>query len=304
MPIGPGFKIRACPSGGTSLETRGQDIALPFAPAKWRSRARTRGPVRYIARMTEAGQRRSVCGAVLLTASSTFAGCSEDGARTITSASQQPASTHHGMLESREARLSYQLDLPARRGDVPAVVIGHGSGRVAKEHCRSLASGFLERGFATLCYDKRGVGHSSGEYASVGPRNADRMFDLLAEDMAAGVRFLRSQHGIDVTRVGLAGVSQAGWIIPLAATRTRPAFMIILSGPTVVGEEIFYSDVVELITLGVTWKAFCSRGLPRRRPRSRGSADLGRDQSVDRADRRVVTRFLPASRRAASRRAT
>ena len=50
-------------------------------------------------------------------------------------------------------------------------------------------------------------------------------------------------------RIGLVGASQAGWIIPVAAARARPAFMIILAGPTVsVGEEIFYSDLVERTT--------------------------------------------------------
>jgi pimeloyl-ACP methyl ester carboxylesterase len=191
---------------------------------------------------------RPTIGILLVTAALALPAC-EKAASPAPSAVHQPASTHSGLIDSTEARLSYQLDWPDRRGRVPAVVIGHGSGRATKEHCRWLAAGFLERGFATLCYDKRGVGQSTGEYTSVGPRNSERMFDLLAQDMAEGVRFLRSQPGIDDARIGLVGASQAGWIIPLAATRTRPAFMIILSGPTVsVGEEIFYSDLVEQTT--------------------------------------------------------
>jgi hypothetical protein len=64
--------------------------------------------------------------------------------------------------------------------------------------------------------------------------------------MAAGVRFLRTHDAIDPSRIGLVGGSQAGWIIPVAASRVKPAFMILLVGPTVsVGEEIFYSDIVE-----------------------------------------------------------
>jgi pimeloyl-ACP methyl ester carboxylesterase len=159
---------------------------------------------------------------------------------------QIPAATEHGFFDSTEARLSYRLDLPARSGPVPAVVFGHGSGRLNKDSCRFLAPGFLARGFATLCFDKRGVGESTGEYSSVGPANSERMFDLLGEDMAAGVRLLRARTDVDPQRIGLAGASQAGWIIPVAAARVRPAFMIVLVGPTVsVGEEIFYSDLVE-----------------------------------------------------------
>jgi L-ascorbate metabolism protein UlaG (beta-lactamase superfamily)/pimeloyl-ACP methyl ester carboxylesterase len=163
---------------------------------------------------------------------------------------QEAASSQTGFLESAGARLSYRLDLPARDGKVPAVVIGHGSGRVTKDACRYLSSGFLARGYATLCYDKRGVGESTGEYSMVGPRNSVRMFEALGEDMAAGVRYLRSLEDVDGARIGLVGGSQAGWIIPVAAARAKPAFMIMLAGPTVsVGEEIFYSDVVEKTTL-------------------------------------------------------
>jgi pimeloyl-ACP methyl ester carboxylesterase/L-ascorbate metabolism protein UlaG (beta-lactamase superfamily) len=158
---------------------------------------------------------------------------------------ERAASIETGFFESAGARLSYRLELPARTGKVPAVVFGHGSGRITKDQCR-LASGFVARGFATLCYDKRGVGESTGEYSSVGPRNSQQMVDALAEDMAAGVRFLRSHASIDGARVGLAGASQAGWIIPVAAARVNPAFMLILAGPTIsVGEEIFYSRIVE-----------------------------------------------------------
>jgi pimeloyl-ACP methyl ester carboxylesterase/L-ascorbate metabolism protein UlaG (beta-lactamase superfamily) len=158
---------------------------------------------------------------------------------------EQAASSESGFFESAGARLSYRLDIPARTGKVPAVVFGHGSGRITKDECY-LASGFLARGFATLCYDKRGVGESTGEYSSVGPRNSQQMFDALAEDMAAGVRFLRSHADIDGARVGLVGRSQAGWIIPVAAAIVQPAFMLILAGPTVsVGEENFYSSIVE-----------------------------------------------------------
>jgi pimeloyl-ACP methyl ester carboxylesterase len=162
------------------------------------------------------------------------------------SSAEQPALMHSAAFDSRDARLSYRLDIPVRRGRVPAVVIGHGSGRTVKEQCRFLAQGFLARGFAVLCYDKRGVGESTGVYTSIGPKNSVEMFDLLAEDMAAAVRLLRTRGEVAADRIGLVGVSQAGWIMPVAAARVKPAFLIALAGPAVsVGEEIFYSDLVE-----------------------------------------------------------
>jgi uncharacterized protein len=164
----------------------------------------------------------------------------------LTAQQETGPSSSHGFFDNGDVRLSYQLDLPARTAKVPAVVFGHGSGRQTKDNCRFLAPQFLARGFATLCYDKRGVGASTGEYENAGTRNSVRVFDLLAGDMAAGVHFLRARSDIDQSRIGLVGVSQAGWIIPFAAARVQPAFMILLVGPTVsVGEEIFYSRLVE-----------------------------------------------------------
>jgi len=166
-------------------------------------------------------------------------------ASTPTAASSASGSTT-GFFTNGDVRLSYQLDLPARSGPVGAVVFGHGSGELTKESCRFLADRFLSRGFATLCFDKRGVGQSTGRFVFVGARDSIPVFSDLASDMAAGVAFLRTRPEIDPNRIGLAGVSQAGWIVPLAAVNARPAFMVLLVGPTVsVGIEGFYSRIVE-----------------------------------------------------------
>jgi pimeloyl-ACP methyl ester carboxylesterase len=155
--------------------------------------------------------------------------------------------TSSGFFTNGSVRLSYRLDLPAARsGPVGAVVFGHGSGQQTKDSCRFLANGFLERGFATLCFDKRGVGQSTGTFVFVGARDSIPVFDDLAADIAAGVAYLRTRPEINPQRIGLAGVSQAGWIVPLAAQKSQPAFMVLLVGPTVsVGIEGFYSRIVE-----------------------------------------------------------
>jgi len=108
-----------------------------------------------------------------------------------------------------------------------------------------MAREFLDRGIAVVAYDKRGVGGSTGQYSGVGPKNSDMMFDLLSADAIACAEAIRNRKDIDPRRLGLAGASQAGWIIPLAAIKTDIfSYLIILSGPAVnVGEEIFYSDL-------------------------------------------------------------
>ncbi|MEZ5319428.1 MAG: alpha/beta fold hydrolase [Vicinamibacterales bacterium] len=152
-----------------------------------------------------------------------------------------------GYLTSQGVRLSYRYDVPSRGvAPFPAVVIGHGSGETRKEACRSMGDRLLDRGYAVLCYDKRGVGDSTGVYASVGPVDSHERIPDLAWDMVAGVKFLRSRREVDRNRVGLVGGSQAGWVIPHAARLAEADFMIILVGPTVtVGEEIYYSGFAE-----------------------------------------------------------
>lgn len=55
-------------------------------------------------------------------------------------------------------------------------------------------------------------------------------FGELAEDVAAAVHFLRRRPEIRGDLVGLWGISQAGWVLPIAAGASRPAFVITVSG--------------------------------------------------------------------------
>jgi hypothetical protein len=152
-----------------------------------------------------------------------------------------------GFFTNGQVQLSYRLDVPAHTAPVGAVVFGHGSGLQTKSSCRFLADGFLARGYATLCFDKRGVGQSTGQFINLAPQNSVAVFEDLASDMAAGVEFLRTRPEIDPNRIGLAGASQAGWIVPIAAAKAQPSFMLLIVGPTVsVGVEHFYSSIVEV----------------------------------------------------------
>ena len=154
-------------------------------------------------------------------------------------------------FRSGDVELAYLLDRPRGRGPHPAIVVGHGSGRVQKEDQAELARQFVDAGLAVLRYDKRGVGESGGVYSGVGTSNSPTMMPLLARDMAAAVAHLRTLAGIDARRIGLAGASQAGWIVPVALTLDPEiAFAVIFSGPTVsVGLEIYYSELAEQGTM-------------------------------------------------------
>lgn len=142
-------------------------------------------------------------------------------------------------------RLVGRLRLPPYDGPHPALVVAHGSGRTTHEGYDDLGRDLALNGFALLTYDKRGVGESGGVYQSVGVENSETALTLLADDVIAGVEFLRQRDDIRADQVGVLGVSQGGWIGPLAAARTDAiAFVALISGPAVsVGDEIFYSDL-------------------------------------------------------------
>src|SRR5688500_14888601 len=135
-------------------------------------------------------------------------------------------------FENAGAQLAFTLDLPAGRPPFPAIVLGHGSGRTTRDQLTFLATRLTRYGFAVLRFDKRGVGASTGAYVNVGVRDSPERFALLASDVAAGVRFLRTRREIDGRRIGLAGGSQAGWILPHAARELGDAaFVLVLAGP-------------------------------------------------------------------------
>jgi uncharacterized protein len=144
---------------------------------------------------------------------------------------------------SGAATLAGTLTLPAGPGPHPAVAFVHGSGLTTRAYLPDLQALLVRSGVAVLAYDKRGTGQSGGAFP--GESTTTATIDVLASDAQAATRFLAAQPEIDPARVGLAGHSQAGWIIPLAASR-EPAvrFAVIFSGPAVTAvENDVYQDL-------------------------------------------------------------
>lgn len=144
------------------------------------------------------------------------------------------------------AVLAGTLTLPPGPGPFPAAVYVSGSGPTLREESHWLDSVFVSHGIAALGYDKRGVGQSSGRYP--GSLASAATIDQLAGDAVAAARFAAAQPGIDRTRVGFYGISQAGWIIPQAAVRAGRAvsWAVIESGPLVTqGESDSFYNVAQ-----------------------------------------------------------
>jgi uncharacterized protein len=146
-------------------------------------------------------------------------------------------------FSSGDATLAGTLFLPNQPGRYPAVVLFHGSGPQPRDSAR--AEWFAGLGIAALAYDKRGVGDSTGDFRKM-------PFQNLVDDGLAGIASLKARSDIDAKQIGVWGLSQGGWLGPLAASRSSDvAFVISVSGPGVTpGEQMVFYYANELGTRG------------------------------------------------------
>jgi alpha-beta hydrolase superfamily lysophospholipase len=116
--------------------------------------------------------------------------------------------------------LSGTVLLPLTGDALPGVVFVHGSGAEGRWASRYLASQLASRGIASLIFDKRGVGTSTGDW-----RRAT--LEDLATDGAAAVARLSQEPRVDARRVGLHGHSQGGTLAPLVAARSNTVAFVV-----------------------------------------------------------------------------
>jgi hypothetical protein len=169
----------------------------------------------------------------------------EDSVGTTIRATKVSLTESPFQVTNGSVRIAGTLTIPAGTGPRPAVLIIHGSGPTDR-NWGPYADFFLSRGFAVAAWDKRGVGQSGGDWKS-------SSFEDLAGDALAVFARVRQDRRIDSSRVGLWGISQAGWIEPLVARAAAVAFVIVHAGPGVtVAEQGIQNQAYELRAAGAT----------------------------------------------------
>jgi dienelactone hydrolase len=106
-----------------------------------------------------------------------------------------------------------------------AIVLQGGSDWQERADLRVQAETFTRLGVTTLVYDRRTIGYSKTR----------RDYGVLADDLVAAVGALRAQPGVDPADVGVWGVSEGGWVAPLAATRSPGIAYVITVGASGLG---------------------------------------------------------------------
>lgn len=153
------------------------------------------------------------------------------------------------MNEKDQVRLAGTLTLPDPadpnvKSPYPVAILITGSGAQDRDETMFehkpflvIADALTRRGIAVLRVDDRGVGGSTGD-----PETATSQD--LANDVKAGIAFLKTRSDIDPERIGLIGHSEGGMIAPMVAVDLPEdvAFIVLLAGPGVPGDEIMVAQ--------------------------------------------------------------
>ncbi len=171
----------------------------------------------------------------------------------VTAASQGLAqsavyTTRDLRFRSGALELSGRLYAPVGVERYPVLVAVTGSGDVSvigDDDTKALAMAFTAAGIGVLAYDKRGTGASTGVATGTD-------FRALGADAAAAIRFARGLPGVE--RVGVWGISQAGWVIPYALREKPGAAFAILVSPAGVNphEQVTYFLHRQMRALGLS----------------------------------------------------
>jgi uncharacterized protein len=190
---------------------------------------------------------------------------------------------------SGDITLAGTLVLPEGSQPHPAVVLVHGSGPQKRD--LFTARWFAAEGIAALAYDKRGVGESGGDFRKV-------PFMELCDDGLGAIMYLKSRKEIDAKRIGVWGLSQGGWLGPLAASRSADvAFVIAVSGPGVSpGEQMIVYYANELREQGLDEGDVREASTVRREIWSYMSTGLGYEKTKARLDEARTKRWYSQAR--------
>lgn len=109
------------------------------------------------------------------------------------------------------------MEAPGAGKQTPLVIYAHGSEESGWIDRARDPYQMVGRGVSVFVYDKRGTGLSEGDYTQNLPRLAD---DLVAASQSAK-KLAEGRYG----RFGLFGLSQGGWIAPLAAAPAKAEFL-------------------------------------------------------------------------------
>ncbi|MDJ0908139.1 MAG: alpha/beta hydrolase [Woeseiaceae bacterium] len=141
-----------------------------------------------------------------------------------------PDTTVDFTFDSNGQTLSGIFDTPAGHETRALILFVHGYGETNIREWNSFADlrqRFNEIGIATAVWDKPGQGQSEGTFDINQPVSSS------ADEVLDAVNYLREVEAPGSDRIGIWGVSRAGWIVPIALSQDPDIeFWISVSGTT------------------------------------------------------------------------
>lgn len=130
----------------------------------------------------------------------------------------------------------------------PAVILITGSGKQDRDETifnhkpfAVIADYLTRQGIAVLRIDDRDMGKTTGDFSK--STTAD-----FANDVEAGIDYLKSREDVDIENIGLIGHSEGGMIAPIVAARRKDVrFIVLLAGPGIKISELMLDQNIDLL---------------------------------------------------------
>ena len=148
----------------------------------------------------------------------------------------RPARIDEITFQSGEFSLVGELRTPAGTGPFPVVLFVHGDAPGANRTFFGMYLPIMERmlkaGYAVFSWDNPGAGESTGTI------DRQQITQQQAQIVTDAIDVMKAYPGIDPGRIGLWGVSMAGWVMPRVLMASDDvAFMICQSCGSMSGED-------------------------------------------------------------------
>ena len=165
----------------------------------------------------------------------------------------QPArpSVEEITFQSGEFTIVGDLRTPSGTGPFPVILFVHGSGpadRTFFGYYLPIMERMLGAGYAVFSWDKPGTGQSTGQVD-----NTPRVLHKRAQIVLDAIEVMKARRDIDDKHIGLWGISQASYVMPLALSQSEDiAFMICVSCGGMSGhDQGAYLNTLQSICAGV-----------------------------------------------------
>jgi len=153
-------------------------------------------------------------------------------------------------FQSGEFKLVGELRTPAGTRPFPVILFVHGSGpadRTLFGYYLPIMERMLRAGYAVFSWDKPGYGESTGQVD-----NTPRVIHQRAQIVLDAIEVMKKRPNIDHRLIGLWGISQGGYVIPLTLSQTKDiAFMICVSCAGMSGHDLWVYQIT-------TFAMFCA----------------------------------------------